>query len=120
MKQLHMPVSYVESIALKSHRLDTGGCRDPIGAQSAAQVSRHESGEREPDLRSTLAYRIVLDAPAAPLLPKLFREIAEEVEARAVHSAGQLATRDNGLHQTHCLELPRELTARISMFDLSQ
>ncbi len=116
-------MSYVESIALKSHRKRSGLTQEDvailIGAQSASQVSRHESGEREPDLRTAMAYRIIVDAPLGHLLPKLFREIAKEVDARATHLAGQLPTTGSGLHQTHRLELLRELTARISMFNLS-
>jgi hypothetical protein len=53
------------------------------------------------------------------LLPKLFHEIAGEVDARATQLAGQLAAIENGLRQTHRLELLRRLTARIAMDDLS-
>jgi transcriptional regulator with XRE-family HTH domain len=116
-------MNYVESIALKSHRKRSGFTQEDvailIGVQSASQVSRHESGEREPDLRAAIAYRIVLDAPFAHLLPKLFREIAKEVEARASQLAGQLAKKESGLHQAERLELLRQLTARIAMDYLS-
>ncbi len=116
-------MNYVESIALKSHRKRSGLVQEDvailIGAQSASQVSRHESNEREPDLRSALAYSIIFDAPIRQLLPKLFCEIAGEVHGRATQLAGQLASMDDGFRQAYRLELLRRVTARIEMFDLS-
>ncbi len=116
-------MSYVESIALKSHRKRSGLIQEDvailIGAQSASQVSRHESNEREPDLPTVIAYCIVFDASIRRLLPKLFREIANEVNGRATQLAGQLASMEDGLHPAYRLELLRRITARIEMFDFT-
>ncbi|MBJ7535401.1 helix-turn-helix transcriptional regulator [Rhodomicrobium vannielii ATCC 17100] len=90
-----------------------------IGAQSASQVSRHESNEREPDLRTAIAYCIIFDAPIRQLLPKLFREIASEVHGRAARLSGKLASADDGLHQSYRIDVLRQVTARIEMFDFT-
>ena len=115
-------MNYVENIALKSHRKRSGLTQEDvatlIGAQSPSQVSRHESGEREPDLGTAIAYRIVLDAPTAHLLPRLFRQIAEKVDERAAKLASQLAM-EGGMHQDERLELLRQLRARIRIYHLA-
>ena len=115
-------MNYVENIALKSHRKRSGLTQEDvailIGAQSASQVSRHESGEREPDLGTAIAYRIVLDAPMAHLMPRLFRQIAEKVDERAAKLASRLA-QEGGMHQCQRLELLRQLAARIAIYHLA-
>jgi transcriptional regulator with XRE-family HTH domain len=115
-------MNYVENIALKSHRKRSGLTQEDvailIGAQSASQVSRHESGEREPDLGTAIAYRIVLDAPMAHLMPRLFRQIAQKVDERAAKLASQLA-QEGGMHQSERLELLRQLAARIALYHLA-
>jgi len=116
-------MSYIEDIALKSHRKRSGLTQEDvailIGAHSASQVSRHESNERQPDLRTAIAYAIIFDASLRQLLPKLFREIAGEVHGRATRLAGQLASSDDRLHQSYRLELLSQVTASIEMFNFT-
>jgi transcriptional regulator with XRE-family HTH domain len=116
-------MSYVESIALKSHRKRVGLIQEDmailIGVQSASQVSRHESSEREPDLRTAIAYSIVFDVSLRELLPKLFREIAGEVNARANRLISEIGSSDDKLHQDHRLEVLRRVSARIEMYEFT-
>lgn len=120
---IHISMNYVESIALKSHRKRSGFIQEDvailIGAQSASQVSRHENNEREPDLRTALAYCIIFDVPIHQLSPKLFREIAGEVSERATKLAGQLASTTGALHQSYRVELLRQVTVRIEKYDFT-
>jgi transcriptional regulator with XRE-family HTH domain len=112
----------IDNFALRSHRKNSGLTQEDvavlIGAQSPSQVSRHESGEREPDLRTALAYSIVFDAPIKHMLPKLHRDIAQEVHARATALAERLNESTDGLHVMHRVEHLRQMAARISLFEL--
>ena len=91
---------YIDNFALRSHRKNSGLTQEDvavlIGVQSPSQVSRHENGEREPDLRMALAYRILFDAPIKHLLPKLYRDIAQEVHTRAEALAERLERQRRG------------------------
>ena len=113
---------YAESIALRSHRKRSGLTQEDIaaliGAQSASQVSRHENGEREPDLRTALVYRIIFDAPIAHLLPKLYRDIAREVDMQAAALAERLKETADGLHAGHRIEQLHQMIGRIRLFEL--
>ncbi len=115
-------LNYIENIALRSHRRRSGFTQEDlaalIGAQSASQVSRHESGEREPDLRTALAYRIVFDAPIAHLLPKLNREVAQEVDTRATALAERLKASNDGLHTAHRVEHLHQMIGRVRLFEI--
>ena len=112
----------IDNFALRSHRKNSGLTQEDvaalIGAQSPSQVSRHENGEREPDLRTALAYRIVFDAPIKYLLPKLYQDIAQEVHTRAQALAERLNESTDGLHVMHRVDHLRQMTARISLYEL--
>lgn len=54
-----------------------------VGLRAASQVSRHESGEREPDLRLALGYKLVFDATVHELLPKIYFDVAGKIGSRA-------------------------------------
>lgn len=113
---------YVETVALRSQRRQSGltqeDLADLVGVLSASQISRHESGEREPDLRSALAYRIIYDVPIKHLLPKLYRSIAAEVDQRASALAEKLRESGDGLHVAHRVEYLHQLIGRIRLFEL--
>ena len=115
-------MNYLEIIALRSKRKNSGLTQDDvaalIGALSASQVSRHESGEREPELRTALAYRIIFDAPIKHLLPKLYRDIAAEVDMRAGALMERLKESGEGLHAGHRIEQLRQMVSRIRSFEL--
>ena len=113
---------YIDNFALRSHRKNSGLTQEDvavlIGVQSASQVSRQENGEREPDLRMALAYQIVFDAPIKHMLPKLYRELAQEVHIRAAALSERLKESADGLHVMHRIEHLRQMAARISLFEL--
>ena len=113
---------YIDDIALRSYRKRSGLTQEDvaalIGAQSASQVSRHENGEREPDLKTTLAYRIVFDAPVRQLLPKLYRDLAQEVDLRAAALAERLKVSNDGLHTAHRIDHLQQMSARIRLFEI--
>ena len=113
---------YAETIALRSQRKHSGLTQEDVaellGAQSASQVSRHESGEREPDLRTALAYRIIFDAPIKHMLPKLYRDIAQQVDVRASALAERLKESEDGLHVAHRVEHLHRMIGRIRLFEL--
>src|SRR5208337_318300 len=115
-------MNYLEIIALRSKRKNSGLTQDDvaalIGALSASQVSRHESGEREPDLRTALSYRIIFDAPIKHLLPKLYRDIAAEIDMRASALLERLKESGEGLHVGHRVEQLRQIVGRIRLFEL--
>lgn len=54
-----------------------------VGLSVASQVSRHESGEREPDLRLALDYKLIFDATVHELLPRIYLDVAKNVRSRA-------------------------------------
>ena len=115
-------MNYLETIALRSQRKNSGMTQDDvaalIGALSASQVSRHESGEREPDLRTALSYRIIFDAPIKHLLPKLYHDIAAEIDVRAGALLERLKESGEGLHAGHRIEQLRQIISRIRLFEL--
>jgi transcriptional regulator with XRE-family HTH domain len=115
-------MEYIDNYALRSHRKRSGLTQEDvavlIGAQSPSQVSRQENGEREPDLRAALAYRIIFDAPIRHVVPKLYREIAQQVHTQAEALATRLKESGEGLHATHRVEHLRQMAGRISLFEL--
>ena len=54
-----------------------------VGLSVASQVSRHESGEREPDLRLALGYKLIFNATVHELLPQIYLDVAKNVRSRA-------------------------------------
>jgi transcriptional regulator with XRE-family HTH domain len=115
-------MEYLDHYALRSHRKRSGLTQEDvavlIGARSPSQVSRQESGEREPDLHAALAYHIIYDAPMRHLLPKPYRDIAQQVHTRAEALAARLKEQPDGLHLGHRIEHLRQMAGRISLFDL--
>ena len=115
-------MEYIDNYALRSHRKRSGLIQEDvavlIGARSPSQVSRQENGEREPDLHAALAYVIIYDAPIRHILPKLHRDIAQKVHARAEALAERLKESGDGLHVTHRVEHLRQMAGRISLFEL--
>ena len=108
-------MNYIDNFALRSQRKNSGLTQEDIaaliGALSASQVSRHESGEREPDLRTALAYRIIFDAPIKHLLPKLYRDIAQRFTREQRRLAERLKESTDGLHVMHRVEHLRQMVA---------
>ena len=74
------------------------------------------SGSR--NLRTALAYRIIFDAPIKHLLPKLYRDIAAEIDMRAGALMERLKESGEGLHAGHRIEQLRQMVSRIRLFEL--
>jgi DNA-binding XRE family transcriptional regulator len=73
--------------AFRSWRRRSGLTQDDVaflvGLRAASQVSRHESGDREPDLRLALGYKLVFDATVHELLPRIYFDVAASIGKRA-------------------------------------
>jgi transcriptional regulator with XRE-family HTH domain len=54
-----------------------------LGTQSGAKVSRHERFDREPSLKTALAYEAIYQRSASELFSGLYQEVEQEVAARA-------------------------------------
>jgi DNA-binding XRE family transcriptional regulator len=78
----HKPISL-----FRSSRRRSGLTQDDVaflvGLRAASQVSRHESGEREPDLRLALGYKLIFNATVHELLPHIYFEVAQQISSRA-------------------------------------
>ena len=78
----HQPISL-----FRSSRRRSGLTQDEVaflvGLRAPSQVSRHESGEREPDLRLALGYKLIFNATVHELLPHIYLEVAQQIGLRA-------------------------------------
>jgi transcriptional regulator with XRE-family HTH domain len=54
-----------------------------LGAANASTISRFETGMRTPSLKAAFACQVLFDTPPSNLLPKLYRQVEEEVVRRA-------------------------------------
>ena len=54
-----------------------------MGAHSGAKVCRNERFVREPSLATALAYEVIFQKPVSELFAGLYRQIEQEVAARA-------------------------------------
>lgn len=72
---------------LRTHRRRTGLTQDDVavllGARSGALVSRHETGERRPVLRTAIAYEIVLGISIRRIYAGVHSKLAMGVRVRA-------------------------------------
>ena len=70
-----------------------------LGAESGEKVSRHERFHREPGLSAALAYEVIYKKPVSELFDGLYREVEQNVAARAKSRAektgGRKVTRRN-------------------------
>lgn len=61
-----------------------------LGTQSGAKVSRHERFDREPSLKTALAYEAIYQRSASELFSGLYQEVEQEVAARAKTLASKI------------------------------
>lgn len=54
-----------------------------LGAANASTFSRFETGMRTPSLKAAFACQVLFETPPDNLLPKLYRQVEEEVVRRA-------------------------------------
>lgn len=102
---------------LRSWRRRTGLTQDDvaflIGVRVASQVSRHESGERVPELRAVFGYKVVFGAGAQELLPRLYLDVAQQVADRAQKLLTELAENGEGQRSACRADHLRRLIDRI-------
>lgn len=71
---------------LLTHRKRTGLSQDELafllGSKSGTKVSRHESGRREPTLKTALAYAAIYRVPVEELFPGLAQAAEMKVVGR--------------------------------------
>jgi transcriptional regulator with XRE-family HTH domain len=72
---------------LRAHRRCTAFSQDEIafllGIQSGATVCRYEQMERDPELKTALAFEAIYGRPISDLFPALFEQVRAIVKARA-------------------------------------
>lgn len=72
---------------LRTHRLKTAFSQDDaaflLGLESGANVSRHETGARVPDLARALAYAALYRTPVEKLYAEEYRQAEAEIRSRA-------------------------------------
>ena len=72
---------------LRRHRKQIGLSQDDIasllGQHSGAVVSRYERFEREPTLRTALAFEVIFGTPVRELFAGLYEDVEARVEPRA-------------------------------------
>jgi transcriptional regulator with XRE-family HTH domain len=111
-------VENVEKVTLRTQRkalcLTQDDIRALIDVYSVSQISRHETGKREPDLRTAIGYRIIYNRKCVELLPHLFVEIGEGIRDRAGKRLDELSKGEGIIHQGPRLEALRAIRDRIS------
>ena len=86
---------------LRSYRKQSGLSQDQVGyllggamdSNSGARVSRYETGEREPNLRTVLALSVILNVPVQELFAGRYERIARTVENRGKRLNRQVSAR---------------------------
>lgn len=82
---------------LRTHRLKTALTQAEVaivvGVGSGANVSRHESGDRMPDLNKILAYAVLYDVSVADLFAEEAQVVETEIRSRARGLARRLRKR---------------------------
>jgi len=82
---------------LRTHRRRTGLSQSDVaallGARSGALVSRHETGERRPVLRTAIAYEIVLGISIRRIYAGIHSKLATNVRVRATRMLVRLEER---------------------------
>jgi transcriptional regulator with XRE-family HTH domain len=58
-----------------------------LGLKLPSAVSRYETGAREPDLRTALAYEIIFEAASRDLFHLVYAKVARQVAERAIELA---------------------------------
>jgi transcriptional regulator with XRE-family HTH domain len=82
------------SINLKPHRERSGFTQEELafllGLKEHSAISRFEHGQREPSLRTALAYRMLFDRDLHELFPHIHEEVSAEIAKRAERLSKQL------------------------------
>jgi transcriptional regulator with XRE-family HTH domain len=110
-------MTYHHHAAFRSWRRRSGLTQEDVaflvGLRAASQVSRHESGDREPDLRLALGYKLVFDATVHELLPTIFADVATKIGSRAKMLIEREATMSDTQRSTCKAQHLQQLVERI-------
>ena len=83
-----------------------------LGCQSPATVCQYEARQREPDLRTALAYQVVFGLPVAALFPGIHREVEQQVFNRAHRLSERMAAAGDNTVLSHKRQAVRSITAK--------
>jgi DNA-binding XRE family transcriptional regulator len=114
-------MNYQPISLFRSSRRRSGLTQDEVaflvGLRTASQVSRHESGEREPDLRLALGYKLIFNATVHELLPHIYFEVAQQIGNRARKLLDQRSEEPESQRSTCKAEHLRNLVRRVESID---
>lgn len=101
---------------LRTHRLKTALSQDDVafllGLESGANVSRHETGARVPDLVRALAYAALYGAPLEVLYAEECRQVEADIKSRAPELAKRVEKEAPSPLRERKLSVLRDLAAR--------
>lgn len=101
------------STYIRMYRKRTGFTHDEVaflcGAMCGSSISRHESGERLPVLRTALMYEFILNASVRELYEGVFHEIRGAVRARAQGLCASLERKPRNAERDHKIAVLRAL-----------
>ena len=85
-----------------------------VGAKKRTAISRHENGNRQPDLETALAYEILFQDETKKLFPGLYARVQGKVKARLVELAGKLREKARQKKRAFLLAKLARLEAKVS------
>lgn len=88
----HATFNYVRTYRLR-HALTRRELALLIGQRSATAISRFESGQRVPRLRSALALQVIFGPMPHDIFPGIYEDVEEDVMRRALQLREQLEGR---------------------------
>lgn len=101
---------------LRTHRLKTALSQDDVafllGLESGANVSRHETGARVPELERVLAYAVLYQTQVEVLYPEECRQVEADISSRAPELAERVEKEAPSPLRERKLSVLRDLAAR--------
>jgi len=102
---------------IRMYRKRTGFTHDEIaflcGAMCGSSISRHESGERLPVLKTALMYEFILQASVRELYEGVFHDVCRVVRARAEALCASLERKPKSPDREHKIAVLRALLSEI-------
>jgi DNA-binding XRE family transcriptional regulator len=74
-----------------------------IGTKKNSTISRHEAGDRCPDLKTAMAYRLLFGRELHELFPGVHAEVRGQMRKRAQHLAHEIGARGGSARITYKL-----------------
>lgn len=116
------PMNHRYQINLKPHRKRSSFTQEELafllGIKQHSVISRYETGERHPTLRTALAYRVLFGCEVDKLFPALEAEVRSQVAKRAQLLSQQISrgreTRKTAYKLKKLEPLKREVPGRLS------